>query len=141
MNIKIDFRPQKLERDLSSFGKRLNRNLNLATQEAALLIQSKAKLNIQKGTRTGRLYRRGSITHRASAPGEFPKSDTGRLVSSIYVDFTYQIARVGSQLKYAKWLEDGTTKMAARPWLARTRDENRDQVKNIVLRALFASRK
>jgi hypothetical protein len=57
--------------------------------------------------------------HRASAPGEPPASDTGRLLSSISHDIRVEdtlVARVGSPLKVAEWLELGTSKMAPRPF-------------------------
>ena len=56
--------------------------------------------------------------HVAAAPGESPNVDNGKLIESIAVeksaDMTYF---VGSELKYAKYLEFGTSKMLARPWL------------------------
>lgn len=56
----------------------------------------------------------------ASNPGDPPNSDTGRLVQSIKFDFqkSGQIGRVGSNLKYAAYLEFGTENMAPRPWLS-----------------------
>ena len=57
--------------------------------------------------------------HVAAAPGESPNVDTGKLIESIAVeksaDMTYF---VGSELKYAKYLEFGTSRMPQpRPWL------------------------
>lgn len=58
-----------------------------------------------------------SLTHQASAPGQAPMSDTGRLASSIEFDQIGPLtATVGSNLIYAKWLEYGTRKMAPRPF-------------------------
>jgi HK97 gp10 family phage protein len=60
----------------------------------------------------------GSYTHTAAAIGQAPNTDTGKLVASIASekvgDSTYH---VGSNLDYAEFLEFGTTKMGARPWL------------------------
>ena len=60
----------------------------------------------------------GTYTHTAAAEGQAPNTDTGKLVASIAADkvgkATYS---VGSALPYASWLEFGTTKMGARPWL------------------------
>lgn len=59
-----------------------------------------------------------------SAPGDFPHRDTGRLAQSYRVipRFLPTAAEVivGSDLKYAFWLEHGTAMMAARPHLAVT---------------------
>ena len=60
----------------------------------------------------------GTYTHTASAAGGAPNTDTGTLVSSIAVekvgDSTFHI---GSNLDYSAFLEFGTSKMGARPWL------------------------
>jgi len=59
-----------------------------------------------------------SPTHQASAPGQYPATDTGRLVSSVRmlpdVGTSYV---VGTNVEYGRWLEFGTSRMAARPWL------------------------
>lgn len=72
---------------------------------------------IQNGPATGRTYRlkNPTRTHRASAPGEAPMTDTGALVRSIKIDTAPGMAMVGSQLAYAAYLEYGTRKMAPRP--------------------------
>lgn len=58
-----------------------------------------------------------SQTHRASADGDPPASDTGRLEGSIFFDKEGPLtATVGSHLAYAVHLEYGTIKMAARPF-------------------------
>ena len=60
----------------------------------------------------------GTYTHTAAAKGQAPNTDTGKLVASIAAervgDARYHI---GSGLDYASWLEFGTKKMGARPWL------------------------
>ena len=45
-------------------------------------IRANALKKIQEGSKTGRIYKRRSVVHTASAPGEPPASDTGRLVQS-----------------------------------------------------------
>lgn len=73
---------------------------------------------IQGGPKTGRVYRRGSVTHQASAPGQYPATDTGRLVSSVAMRPDGPDAYVvGTNVQYGPMLEFGTTRMAARPWL------------------------
>lgn len=60
----------------------------------------------------------GSYTHVAAAVGQAPNTDTGKLVSSIATDKSAESTyRIGSNLPYATWLEFGTKKMGARPWL------------------------
>jgi hypothetical protein len=90
--------------------------------ESAVEIAESAKDQIQRGTpRTGRVYRKASgRLHRASAPGEYPASDTGQLVNSIHaVKVSGLAVRVGSVANHGKFLELGTSRMAARPWLSR----------------------
>ncbi len=70
----------------------------------------------------------------ASAPGEPPHRDTGRLRASISheVDESAKTARVGTNVKYGKFLELGTSKMAARPYLRPTWDRLQEQLKKIL---------
>ena len=57
-----------------------------------------------------------SLTHKSSAAGEAPASDTGTLASSTYFTQSGKLsATVGSRLAYAYWLETGTTKIKPRP--------------------------
>lgn len=91
---------------------------NIAT--AALRYETDLKKEINTGARSGVVYKRGSVSHQASAPGEPPKSDTGQLVNSIHTVSKKRglSAEVKSQLPYAGELELGTSKVAARPvWL------------------------
>jgi len=71
--------------------------------------------------RPRRTYIRHGKEHKASAPGEPPAVDTGRLRSSIThaVETTDNevIGYVGSNVEYAKWLELGTERVAERPFL------------------------
>lgn len=101
--------------------------LDRAIVESAMLIDLKAKEKIQKGQRSGVAYRRGGKSGRRSAAGEPPKTDTGRLVSSIRPTFEFLQAEVGSLdnvARYGGMLETGTSKMESRPWLKPTLEEN-----------------
>lgn len=86
---------------------------------SAINIQGSAQESIQTGPRTGRIYRKKSgRLHQASAPGEFPASDTGQLANSIHVAKVSRLAvRVGSVVNHGRHLEKGTKHMAKRPWL------------------------
>jgi HK97 gp10 family phage protein len=69
-----------------------------------------------------------------SAPGEPPHKDTGRLRASISyeVDAQEMTGRVGTNVLYGKFLELGTEKMAARPFLRSTLMEEADAIKKIL---------
>lgn len=111
----------RLDRKLGALADELEKELDTLLQEAGKKVQTTAKLKIQKGGRTGHVYTRGSVSHQASAPGEAPKADRGTLHTSIFFRYASEvgkkIAKVGTNLLYGEWLELGTSKMAARPWL------------------------
>lgn len=71
---------------------------------------------------------------RRSDPFESPFKDTGILSKSIKMD-TRNIkdgyTKVGSNLKYAAWLEFGTENMAPRPWLSTAVEETSKDVGKI----------
>src|SRR5699024_3962422 len=66
------------------------------------------------------------ITHTASAPGDAPNIDTGRLVNSLTVTRSGSTsAEVLSNVEYAAYLELGTTKMKARPFMTPAVEQER----------------
>ena len=103
-----------------------------AMTKAAITVQAKAK-ELAGGTGSGRLYKRGNRSHRASRPGSPPARDTGILVNSV----SFEVTKTGNQIKgavgpdvdkirrddprvdvdYGLFLELGTSKRAKRPWL------------------------
>lgn len=74
---------------------------------------------VSRGGGGGRTYRRGrGRYHRASAPGEYPATDTGRLVGSVnYQMYGPREGALFSDLEYARYLREGTANMAARRML------------------------
>lgn len=95
--------------------------------------------------KSGRLVMRGAALHRASAAGEPPAVETGRLQASVraQVDLDGLGAEVGTALDYGALLEFGTRKIAARPWLfpafERRRKEIRARIEAAVEKALNAA--
>lgn len=88
--------------------------------DIAMDTQQEAVRGIQRGPASGRTYKRGTITHTASAAGQFPMSDTGRLAANVEFEIATKskaVAVVGTNIAYGPHLEFGTSKMAARPWL------------------------
>jgi hypothetical protein len=141
LDIKIDTRGMK------SFSKEIQRasiqtvkRLEVAVKRSAILLDFKAKEKIQKGSRSGRTYRRGDGTHQASAPGEPPKTDTAILVSSIRPVFqapmTAEVGSLSNIAEYGGMLEEGTKNMAARPWLEPTLKENSDEISRMIAIAI-----
>lgn len=66
----------------------------------------------------GRTYRRGSVSHTASLPNYPPNVDTGNLRASIRVrPINAQKFEIVAATEYAAYLEYGTSKMKARPFM------------------------
>lgn len=67
----------------------------------------------------GRIYIRRGRTHQASAPGQMPATDTGNLAGSMQheLDRSKGVGYYYTSVEYAPYLEYGTTRMLARPFL------------------------
>jgi hypothetical protein len=92
----------------------------------------------------GRVFPVGErVPHRASAPGEAPAVDTGRLKTSLHVSVSsggHAEADVVAPVSYALHLEYGTRKMAPRPFLAPALEANREMIFEKVRRAVVGER-
>ena len=108
---------QTLLKQLDAAGKAGAEVVEETIGNLALVTQQYAVTGIRGGAASGRVYKRGSRTHQASAPGQYPASDTGRLMGSINSEITPKEAIVGTNLVYGMYLEFGTSRMAPRPWL------------------------
>ena len=120
--------------NLDSFNRRLRRTAS-AMKESGFKTQKKVNFTLIKGAgvirdvavrsmrntqRASHSYKRGNKKHFPSKPGSAPAIDRGNLVGSILFDVSGGMMQVGSILNkppYPKWLEEGTSKMEARPWL------------------------
>lgn len=96
--------------------------------EIALLLHGDATLKLQKGGRSGIIYKRGDGFHQASASGENPKSDRGILLSSLRFRATKRFGVIGTNKIYAEILEDDLN----RPWLNQTLDEAGNKINRII---------
>lgn len=88
-----------------------------------------AKNDVLRGQRSGKWYGR----HRASAPGESPANWHGHLRDSSFTPLTNDAHLPGimSNAKYANYLEDGTSKMAARPFRQAIIDKAQQEIEAI----------
>jgi hypothetical protein len=78
-----------------------------------------------------------SPTHRASAPGEAPATDTGMLASSVtFKKISTLGVTIESRLPYATWLEFGTQRMAARPAWTPAAEQAAPKLQQRVIRAI-----
>lgn len=129
IDVKVDLKAvEELEKKLG--GTEGKAAVMRGLKAGAFLIQSTAQQSILAGGKTGKQYGK----HRASAPGEAPASDTGTLVRGI-------TARVGSEplsyevhsvADYAGFLEYGTSKMAARPYMQPAATKSADKIVKLV---------
>jgi HK97 gp10 family phage protein len=114
------------------------RAIGRALGAGALLIENHSKRSILTGAKTGKTYRRGTVNHRASAPGQPPASDTGRLVSSFLSEpgsepLSYDVR---ANAMYAGFLEFGTSRMAPRPFLRPALAATNDRIVQLVRDAI-----
>lgn len=100
----------------------LKKEIGAALFVGGLKIEENAKNSIQREVKTGRTYQRGAVTHTASAAGQAPANDTGRLVNSFGISqsankLAVRIKSGGATVDYAVALEFGTRNMEARPFM------------------------
>lgn len=108
MSIKL-IGEQALIAALEGFSLDVKMAVDDAVRTTAFKVLSTAVKSIQNESpgKTRRSAESGKL-HVASKPGDAPNTDTGRLAGSIQVwhNKGSQIAFVGSNLDYAKWLEE-----------------------------------
>ena len=89
-----------------------------ALHDVGEVVGRETKRLIKTGPKTGRIYIISGRRHQASAKGEPPANLTGRLMRSYnYRVSSWDEMTIGEEADYAKYLEDGTRKMAPRPHL------------------------
>lgn len=103
--MKFDFTPWREFRARRDF-LATKRFLDLIGRETAKTLRNE----ILSPAKSGRMY--GS--HRASAPGEYPANETGRLVRSIKTRAAPNQVSIGTTIHYGRWLADGTSRMGKR---------------------------
>ena len=116
-----------VQQALRQYGEKAKVELSKAVTATAITVSNDIKRAIEGPPKTGRVYKRGNIVHRASAPGEAPANDTGTLASAIAFTTPNPLTAIvavradaasesgAKPLQYAKWLEFGTRNMRPRP--------------------------
>lgn len=129
-----------VEKQLKRVESEISKNVTQAIYRAASLVQAEAIRGIQRGKKTGRIYKRRSVQHRASAPGEYPASDTGRLAGSIRINRGVLQADIGSDVIYAKYLEPDEAsdegKLKPRPFLEPSYKKNEEKINQLIDEAI-----
>jgi len=125
---------EEIQKKMAQVVQQLPRGIKTAMGQATLIVMREAITSMRPGT--GRVYKRGSIIHRASAPGFPPAVDTGRLRASIRPEVKRMggeiVGIVGSNVAYAPHLEFGTSRMAARPFLKRAFEKKKREIRNLL---------
>src|SRR5689334_21796397 len=140
IQVKISL-PFDLAKELEEDKSKLARNLDKVIQKTAHDVRNAAVKGIQRGSKTGRDYKRRTVTHKASAPGEYPASWTGHLADSIRINKGFLEAEVGSDLLYAPFLEEGTERMQPRPFLEPSYQKTEEAFSKLIDEAIEASLK
>lgn len=104
------------------------------------LVHTVATQKIQNPPKTGRVYRRRGISHRASAPGEAPATDTGGLVQSgsTSYDLEQVVGRVNWSAAHAPAMEYGTQRIEPRPFARVSLEESREEITSGIAEAVKA---
>jgi phage gpG-like protein len=81
-----------------------------------------------------RAFIKGAFTKAHSLPGDFPYKQSGHLRRNVAseVDGRLLLSRYGTNVKYGKYLEQGTKRMAARPWMSLTNAAKREECREIM---------
>ena len=129
-----------LREDVSGLIKDVGRQAASRAARAVLAFRN-AELDVLKGQRSGRVYRKYPYksTYTASAPGEPPARRTGALrlswsgkvETSSGAKGTTVTAVLESVEKYAPLLENGTSRMAKRPYADRILERAKPKILQI----------
>lgn len=125
-------------------GRKLNAAMELALMRglyiAGLRVKDSAQDSILQGQKSGRVYFRRSVTHQASAPGEPPASDIGKLVQSFDVIPypTIHTVIISNDAKYAAALEYGTQHIEPRPYMRPALARNLGAINALIAREIAA---
>lgn len=128
----------KIEWDTRRARNLLLRHLGRGMDRAMVHLQGQIRRRVNVSNRSGRT---------PSRPGEPPRKVSGRLQRSIAKDVYYYVdrvvGRVGSNVRYARPLEEGWSgvdvrgrrrTLLARPYLVSTLERERDRLMRLVIR-------
>ena len=117
-------------------------SLRALVGRAGNLVRNTAVQSINQGAASGVTYEKYNPrrTHTASAAGQPPATDTGFLVNNIVLDIDTNGlgANVESRADYSSFLEFGTSKMAARPFMQPALEENKPKINRLAKQMIKA---
>lgn len=125
----IKFRVARRTKKYRSADSQYNKLTQQVISMAGQIVRNTAVKSIQSSSGGGRTYG----NHTASAEGQPPNTDTGFLASNIFA--IYDADKLGcdveSRADYSEYLEFGTSKMRARPFMQPALEENRPKIKSM----------
>jgi HK97 gp10 family phage protein len=105
---------------------------------SAQMVRNTAVTSIHEHGSSGITYEKYNPrrTHTASSDGNPPNTDTGYLANNIseVIDGDKMGASVESRAEYSEFLEFGTSKMDARPFMQPALEENRPKIRRMFKR-------
>lgn len=120
----------KAQRRIQNIPRTAIKAVGQALFAAGEIIKSDAQVSITTGAVSGK-------NHVPSRPGEPPNEDTGDLRRGIIVTQPAPlIVQISSNAPYSAYLEFGTSKMAARPFMGPASRKNRNTVRALVAGAV-----
>ena len=133
MEVKIEL-TKNAQKKLAALTPKILGALDGGIKDAAFILHGGVVKAMKKTPKLGREYTRTltGLTHIASGPGNAPAIDTGNLVSKIRVNSKHLSAEVGTDVKYAKYLNEGTATMKARPLFKTALHKNRKKMSKAV---------
>lgn len=121
---------EDLNKSLARISSKFESEATALVNRTAQNIRNTAVRSIQKTSGIGTYYKKSQPNrmHIASAPGQPPNTDTGRLAGSIRtVETDTPTAYVDALADYAAHLEFGTRNMAARPFMTPAVEAEREK--------------
>ena len=127
--MKIGLKVVKRTKKYNSVNNEYNKITKQIISMAGQMVRNTAVKSIQSSSSGGRTYG----NHTSSAEGQPPNTDTGFLASNIFA--IYDTDKLGcdveSRADYSEYLEFGTSKMRARPFMQPALEENRPKIKSM----------
>ena len=125
-------------KNLKALQNGLDKELTNVLRGGGQLIRAEAVRSIQGGAKSGRTYEKYNPrrTHKASAPGQAPASDTGNLVSNIRSISDGKNTLVESRASYSKFLEFGTSKLLPRPFMFPASEKAKKKIIEVLIQKL-----
>lgn len=126
---------EALARALRKLDADARKEVKKAVDATGLSLRGTIVKKYQRGPATGEIYEKFNPrrTHQASAPGEAPATDTGRLANSVTTEDVGSLEiEVLTEVEYGPYLEFGTRTIAPRPnWVPSVQEETPKYIRRV----------